>query len=121
MDKITEICNSLRKFDTILTSFTRVPTDENIGLYENWVDCRYEIEKIVKEYKELEGQGLLLRLPCKVGDFVYQIANQRDNFTDEEYKIVVATSFRLDMISNIGKTVFLTREEAEQVLANMGV
>ena len=31
------------------------------------------MQKELKEYKDLEEQGLLVRLPCKVGDDVYYI------------------------------------------------
>lgn len=31
-----------------------------------------------KNYVKLEEQGLLLRLPCKVGDMVYYIENNTD-------------------------------------------
>lgn len=83
------------------------------------------IKKIVSElepykaYKDLEEQGLLLRLPCKVGDIVYKIVNQRDNYDDIVYQIVSAAIFELSMIDKIGKTVFLTKAEAEQKLKEM--
>ena len=71
------------------------------------------------DYEDLDEQGLLLKLPCKVGDIVYMIINQRDNYDDTIYQIVSATSFGLSMIDNIGKTVFLTQAEAEQKLKEM--
>ena len=73
------------------------------------------------EYEDLEEQGLLLRLPCKVGDIVYRIINQRDNYDDTVYQIVSATIFELSMIDKIGKTIFLTKTEAEQKLKEMEV
>ena len=36
-----------------------------------------------------EDQGLLLRLPCSIGGEVWRIVNQRDNFTDQTYKIAL--------------------------------
>lgn len=36
----------------------------------------------LKQYRDLEEQGLLLRLPCKVGDTVYYIENNTDACTD---------------------------------------
>ena len=76
------------------------------------------IERLA-EYEDLDEQGLLLRLPCKVGNIVYKIVNQRDNYDDTVYQIVSATIFELSMIDKIGKTVFLTQEEAEQKLKEM--
>ena len=75
--------------------------------------------KKLQEYEDAEEQGLLLRLPCKVGDTVYKIINQRDNYDDTVYQIVSATIFELSMIDKIGKTIFLTQAEAEQKLKEM--
>ena len=86
-------------------------------------DCENDyiisVQEKLREYEDLEEQDLLLKLPCKVGDIVYMIINQRDNYDDTIYKIVSATSFGLSMIDNIGKTVFLTKEEAEHKLKEM--
>ena len=75
--------------------------------------------KELKQYKNLEEQGLLLRLPCKVGDIVYRIINQRDNYDDTVYQIVSSANFELSMIDEIGKTVFLTKAEADWKLKDM--
>ena len=80
-----------------------------------------EAELKLKEYEDAEEQGLLLRLPVAIGSEVWKIINQRDNFTDIPYKIVTIVHFRLDMLKEIGKTVFLTKEEAEQVRDNMPI
>ena len=94
-----------------------------------------------KEYKNLEEQGLLLRLPCKVGDKVYLICSRYSECSkykerldeyncqgceeDEcdshkEYYIHINYSVSIEWIvrnlNNFGKTVFLTKEEAEQKL-----
>lgn len=87
--------------------------------YQCQHQCEGDIIKKLAEYEELEEQDLLLKLPCKVGDIVYMIINQRDNYDDTIYQIVSATSFGLSMIDNIGKTVFLTQAEAEQKLKEM--
>ena len=93
------------------------------------------------EYEDLEEQGLLLRLPCKVGDTIY-VNGILGVGEAEEYKVI-----RVDYHSNlamgrsefyieallisdpensigfydkeIGKTVFLTQAEAEQKLKEM--
>lgn len=93
------------------------------------------------EYEDLEEQGLLLRLPCKVGDTIY-VNGILGVGKAEEYKVI-----RVDYHSNlatkrsefyieallvsapensigfydkeIGKTVFLTKAEAEQKLKEM--
>ena len=77
------------------------------------------IDKLT-EYETAEEEGRLVVLPCKVGDIVYKIMCQRDNFDDRPYRIVTAVKFTLDMTDDIGKKVFLTREEAEKALKRMG-
>lgn len=57
-----------------------------------------------------------LRLPCKIGGIVYKIITRHDNFDDTPYRIVSAVNFRLDMLYDLGKTVFLTQSEAEKYL-----
>ena len=79
----------------------------------------YEWLEKLKEYVELEEQGLLLRLPCKVGDKVYCFCS---TFDFEEAKVnceIIEEEFELAMLEDFGKTVFLTKEEAEQKLAEM--
>lgn len=88
----------------------------------------------LKQYEDLEEQGLLLKLPCKIGDMVYSITR---NFISE-YTICSIEKYNEGFFFNwrcekgiyinvrgftdydIGKTVFLTKEEAEQALKQMG-
>ena len=74
-------------------------------------------------YEDEEYQGLLLHLPCKVGDTLYYLGYQ-----DGENALSVLT-FKVDSFKTIvnymelgaiGKTVFLTFEEAETKLAKEG-
>ena len=96
------------------------------------------------EYEDLEEQGLLLRLPCKVGDTVYRIyerytkCSENEQEFDEyscqgceclecdshkEFYVQSQKTYSLDwIVSNLkrfGKTIFLTKEEAEQKLKEM--
>lgn len=110
------------------------------------VACRIALEKLkkCKEYENLEEQGLLLRLPCKVGGTVYCIyerytkCSENEQEFDEyscqgceclecdshkEFYVQSQKAYSLDwIVSNLkrfGKTVFLTQEEAEQKLKEM--
>lgn len=88
------------------------------------------IEKLAT-YEDLEEQGLLVRLPCKVGDDLYCIVNGEVKklkvhsfgvpdfeITDIEFKYV--DGFKIvRFVGEVGKTVFLTREEAEKKLKEM--
>lgn len=48
-NKTIKIINIMNNFDKFLTSSTRPATDENVALYEHWLDCRSDIEKALKE------------------------------------------------------------------------
>lgn len=94
-----------------------------------------KLAKKLKEYEDLEEQGLLLRLPCKVGDYVYDIKYnnriRRSQVTrydmaqniGKKYKEHIHTIFNgfhgCFPISDIGKIVFLTQAEAEEALERM--
>ena len=87
------------------------------------------------EYEDLEEQGLLLRLPVKIGSTLYQpISNQINEYkaiglcfdiTRNEFMYEVAYQIGLEWykttcdFDRINKTVFLTQEEAEQKLKEM--
>lgn len=87
--------------------------------------------KKLATYEDLEEQGLLVRLPCKVGDDLYCIVNGEVKklkvhsfgvpdfeITDIEFKYV--DGFKIvRFVGEVGKTVFLTREEAEKKLKEM--
>jgi len=80
-----------------------------------------EMQKELQAYKDAEEQGLLVRLPCKVGDTVWVIIKgytygEVGDPPDVWYR-VDKREFDYDMIPEYGKTVFLTREEAEAALA----
>ena len=106
---MTELENSIK----VLTEHTQhyVPTEDLEHLY-----AVIEAAEKVSKYETAKEDGILVVLPCKVGDFVYKIIYQRDNFDDRPYRIVTKVRFRFDMIDDIGKTIFLTREEAEKKL-----
>ena len=105
----------------------------------------YDIYEKLRAYEDLEEQGLLLRLPCKIGDTVYvvgtkclagavplEICEVRRSCDgcqyDKEYIVferkVDATmigflTFKEYELFVLGKTVFLNKEEAEAKLKEM--
>ena len=89
---------------------------------ENCANCDFDTKLIEKlaEYEDAEEQGLLLRLPCKVGDVVYDIARECGFEVGEERMWVESTKFSVRLLEHIGKDVFLTRAEAEKALEEMG-
>lgn len=107
----------------------------------NCMKCAEQHEQLakwleeLKSYKDAEEQGLLVRLPCKVGDTVYVPTR---NFISELRITLVSVNTsdgamyfswmlnsgiypNLDGFSGyeLGKTVFLTREEAKKKLEEM--
>ena len=117
-------------------------SDEN---YNNSIDNRTMLEKCLRklaEYEDLEEQGLLLQLPCKVGSPLYRVYKKptkctaygeyKDDYACQgcekecdssyiwalyKYKADIKTIVYLS--DEIGKTVFLTRAKAEQKLKEM--
>lgn len=103
----------------------------------------YQLVSQLKEYKGLEEQNRLLKLPCKVGDMVWDIDFGRpcgyevtgfsfgslndDDWEEEKVldKVVVyytnsnGSITGTFAVSEIGKNVFLTREEAEAALKEL--
>ena len=118
---------------------------EHLSIIHNTFSSQYNLAKIIEKlgkYEDAEEQGLLLRLPCKVGDVIwdndygvptaYEITGysfgESDGYIEypaSKTEIVfyysntsgsITGSFA---VSEIGKTVFLTQAEAEQKLKEM--
>lgn len=105
-----------------------------------WDEDNFKAIKKLADYEDLEEQGLLVKLPCKVGDTVwdndfgypesYEIKAFSYGYCDSyiepdvgiEDEIIFYYENSIGLItgafpmSEIGKTVFLTREEAEKKL-----
>lgn len=75
---------------------------------------RLLIEKLGK-YEDLEEQSRLIKLPCKVGDDVYYILG----IPNETPCVIDKCTFELSDINKIGKTLFLTKSEAEAKLKEL--
>jgi hypothetical protein len=67
------------------------------------------------DYEDLEEQGRLIKLPCKVGTDIYYILG----IPNETPCTIDSCVFELSDIHEIGKTLFLTREEAEAKLKEL--
>lgn len=100
------------------------------------------LQKELQAYKDAEEQGLLLRLPIAEGSQVYVIDytfdckhNYECPLSFDKYKCeedirceheckdwyVRQAVFNHMMLGYIGKTVFLTKSEAEQALAELAL
>lgn len=112
----------------------------------SWIDdelwesaCEPDCEEIdavyrkLKEYEDLEEQGRLIKLPCKVGDTVYGISmgklislivNEISIFYMKSERVINVKCQNNDEFRNyvereFGKTVFLTKSEAEAKLKEL--
>lgn len=102
-------------------------------------DCEQLAEWLEKskEYQHLEEQGRLLKLPCKVGDTVYfahhdrvissEVLSVKYHAEAENHGVFIRERLTIDVegvsaeidFGNIGKTVFLTKSEAEAKLKEL--
>ena len=70
----------------------------------------------LKEYEDLEEQGRLVKLPCKVGDAVYHVVQGRIVEVSNVDLFFLLLSVAENRFNN---SVFLTKSEAEQKLKEM--
>ena len=70
----------------------------------------------MKELAEADKDGRLVVLPCKVGDTVYRIFNPPSREPVISAHTLMSVDYIVRWIDKFGKTVFLTREEAERAL-----
>lgn len=129
MERLTERIKRLQKDDLIV--YTNGKYEDTIPAEMTNDDIRAVLKKLA-DYEDLEEQGLLVRLPCKVGDMVYVklSAYCKTKYAEAQVRdythfiscgfCVVVTSEKFDKqsipFSEFGKSIFLTREEAEKEL-----
>ncbi len=100
--------------------------------------CKPLTDVLIKlaDYEDKQEQGLLISVPCKMGDSLYQ--KRKDgmheyrviglvyDIINKEWLLEVITKVRSEWIKTVcsmdcvGKTSFLTEAEAEEALAKMG-
>lgn len=106
-----------------------------------WENNRHKVLQKLTDYEDLEEQSLLLKLPFKVGDTVYYISEGviepctvevifLSDYIDNEGKHSNMAEIHYDRkdcpyvsteiyFSDIGKTVFLTQNQAEEALNSL--
>ena len=112
---------------TVSGATTQRDIDRLVELSNDNQFGRNEAYYKLQHYEDLEEQGRLITLPCKIGDTVWDIKWWDD--TTETRVIdgktyfrrvmkhkVTKSKFKLFDYDNFGKTVFLTKEEAEAAL-----
>lgn len=126
------------------TGVYATPSGEHI----EWENNRHNVLQKLADYEDLEEQGRLIKLPCKVGDTVYVVTSPFNVFDDIEYDENMKDEVYESYVSSItfyecgeqyriyakatnhfigayfrecdfGKTVFLTKSEAEAKLKEL--
>ena len=105
----------------------RVPTPDDCvvvytkGMYRDTIPAEMSntdirtVLRALADYEDLEEQGRLRILPCKVGDEVFVIGAKYRAGQNETW--INTGKFTLSDLERLGKTVFLTKEEAKEALA----
>ena len=70
----------------------------------------------IRKLLAADEEGRCIILPCKVGDTVWKIKRTFETYPDKSEPYIEPDAFLLQDVFNIGKTVFLTREEADHEL-----
>ena len=137
INEIIEHCKrTTARYENLNGINTLETADISLGFNNSHIKEYWEHRQVkeyleeLKQYRDLEEQGLLLRLPCKIGTTVYNITWWDD--VQEKVKVdgkafyrtvhkykVSKSKFSLVDIYDFGKTVFLTKAEAEQKLKEM--
>lgn len=129
-------------FDEYMAEMLSVEMDSQIGLlalfYRNlWAMA--DLREKLKDYEDLEEQGRLLKLPCKVGDKIYSIYRCFDDGVQQlivkgihmhsytPTKTILSIEFESDdqrccgklRAEELGRTLFLAKGEAEEKLKEL--
>lgn len=133
IDEVIEHCKRTTSRYENLNGINKLETaDISLIFIKEYWEHR-QVKKYLEElkwYRDLEEQGLLLRLPCKIGDIIYAIDGKNIQTLEAKDDIALISGkvcifaencHYADYISYdmIGKTVFLTQAEAEQKLKEM--
>lgn len=83
---------------------------ERLAAYEDSGLTPEEFQQLSKA----KAEGRLVMLPCKIGGLVFIIGSKYRHGRDETW--INTGKFRWSDMEKLGKTVFLSREEAEKAL-----
>lgn len=128
LEKHTDIPNEFtcdEDFDDFMMDALQYGTDDILGLiavfYRNlWAMA--DLRGRLKEYEDIEEQGKLLKLPCKIGDPVYKVYYADNEIAEKTVKGFSDTGMWLDndcyqtSFYEIGKTIFFVQKDAEIAL-----
>ena len=135
IDEVIEHCKrTTSRYENLNGINTLETADISLSFIKEYWEHRQVKEYLeeLKRYRDLEEQGLLLQLLAKVGDTIWYVDD--DNYPIEakitsieikENYVIYYAEEKEDFgilgfdSDDIGKTVFLTQDEAEQKLKEM--
>nr|DAW55735.1 MAG TPA: hypothetical protein [Caudoviricetes sp.] len=88
---------------------------DRLAAYEDIAELCGGFDRL-RELAEADRDGRVLILPCKLGTKVYRIRYKIADYPEPE---ITTTWFTPEYREDIGKTVFLTHEEAKKALQEM--
>lgn len=142
MERLTDIINGWTFEETIKSAESLMEAEKNMFKWDvlrHLRDFAENYRERIKEYQQLEEQGRLLKLPCKVGDKIFLdfagFGKDIDKFTVKDFHLDCfedgettlfcdyesndkALSGQIDVME-FGKTVFLTKAEVEAKLKEL--
>lgn len=118
--KAVVVCDSCeQKMDKQCTfSECRASLIKRLAAYEDIAEPCGGLDRL-RKLAEADKDGRLVVLPCKLGTKVYRIRYKIADYPDEPDLEIADTWFTPEYREDIGKTVFLTREEAERAMEEM--
>lgn len=123
---VRQVTDKLAEYEDFEEIFRSKMTDDICNFlrdkeeFGKWLDRNRWTVKKCDEYARAEEQGKLLKLPCTVGDTVYTIYRASpDTHFLYDFKIDALHLALAAICGTFGKTLFLTREEAEASLKEL--
>lgn len=133
---IDESINSWTFEETIKTAESLMEVEKNMFKWDvirHLRDFAENYREQLKEYQQLEEQGRLIKLPCKVGDTVYKVNKASKKISQHKvikFEIdktdvkaytmqIIFENFDFCFLHHFGETVFLTKSEAEAKLKEL--
>jgi hypothetical protein len=100
------------------TGLSPIACEESAKIEKGLSEGGFSTSRMV-ELMCADKEGRVIVLPCKVGDTIWRLKRTFETYPDKSKPYTEADGFLLQDIWNVGKNVFLTREEAEKALAEM--
>ena len=109
-----------RQMDNIEKAYESIPMGGKLEFSKSAIEGLYQVLKELKEYKDLEDNGLLIKLPYPIGTPLFIPCKKQGVKQDHIRRwqtnnkgLMFCSNGSFYVVDAIGKTVFLTREEAE--------